>query len=309
MNKVKIVVALSIITAVLAIWAVPLTGIAHSRVDLNSAPDSPSSLSVKFRGTRDRGLLVDVWLGDAGPFVFAIDSGAGVSMVTRRLSSVARLGVNRSRQPLVGGLSASSISSNQETTLKDISIGRQRARLTASVKAAVVENLPTGIDGILDPLDVSPFGYSIDLPNETLEIFDANHPSLLLSDVPQNGTVVRWLKGDNSGRPFVKLGDGRNAVIDTGSSFGLAVNDGILAGNHRRQARAVHDLGGGSVQSTRVAPTTVSIGTLELRSVPTDLLTGVAPGTPVIIGRAALYPFRITFDPVSRLIAIQPSEN
>ena len=33
------------------------------------------------------------------------------------------------------------------------------------------------------------------------------------------------------------------------------------------------------------------------------MLTGVAPGTPIIIGRRALFPFRITFDPASRLIA------
>jgi len=275
---------------------------------LSSAVNSRSSLPVKFKGTRDRGLVVDIWIGDAGPFAFVLDTGAGTSLVTRRVTAAVGLRIERSQQQIVGGLSASSISSNQQTTLQNISIGKQQSRLTASVKAAVVEDLPAGTDGILDPLDVSPYGYSIDLPNETLEIFDLNHPPLRSSDVQSEGAVVRWIKGDNSGRPFVKLGDGRLAIIDTGSGFGLAVSDGVVAGNHGRQSRVIRDLGGGVVQSTRVAPTTVSIGSMELRSIPTDLLSGVASGTPVIIGRAALYPFKITFDPVARLIAIEPSE-
>jgi hypothetical protein len=309
MSKVKIAVALGILSTVIAIWAVPSSGTAHSRVsDLNSI-DSSSSLAVMFKATRDRGLLIDLWIGEAGPFVFALDTGAGISIVNRRVISAAQLPVNKSRQPIVGGLSTTSISSNQETTLQNISIGRKQTRFTATVKAAVVDNLPSGIDGILDPLDVSPYGYSVDLPNQMLEIFDGSRVRLSQSDIRRDGAVVRWIKGDNSGRPFVKLGDGRLAIIDTGSSFGLAVSDGVIAGNHGRQVKAVKDLGGGAVQSTRVAPTTVTIGSLELRSVPTDVLKGVATGTPIILGRAALYPFRITFDPVARLIAIEPSEN
>jgi hypothetical protein len=38
------------------------------------------------------------------------------------------------------------------------------------------------------------------------------------------------------------------------------------------------------------------------------VLSGVAPGTPIILGRRALFPFRITFDPVARLIAFEPAE-
>ena len=308
MSKVRIVVALSLLIAVIAVWAVPLQGTAHSR--LSDRPiQSGSSLPVTFRSSKERGLLVDIWIGDAGPFVFALDTGAGISILNRRVAAVAKLAVHTSRQPLVGGLSTSSISSNEETTIHNIAIGAPQSRLTATVKAAVAEGLPSGIDGILDPLDVSPHGYAVDLPNRILEIFNSNRVRLRESEIPRDGTVVRWIKGDNSTRPFVKLGDGRLAVIDTGSNFGLAVSDGIIAGNHRARNRATRDLGGGTVQSTRVAPTTVSIGSLELRNVPTELLTGVATGTPVIIGRAALYPFRITFDPVARLIAIEPAEH
>jgi hypothetical protein len=308
MSKVRIVVALSILIAVLAIWAVPLTGTAHSRLDHKSI-QSGSSLPVTFRSSKDRGILVDLWIGKAGPFVFALDTGAGISIVSRRVASVAQLEVRTSRQPIVGGLSTASISSNQETTIQNIAIGAPPTKLSATVTAAVADRLPSDIDGILDPLDVSPHGYAVDLPHRILEIFDSNRARLRESDIPRDGSVVRWVRGDNSGRPFVKLGDGRLAVIDTGSNFGLAVSDGVIAGNHQARNRATRDLGGGTVQSTRVAPTTVSIGSLDLRNVPTELLTGVAPGTPVIIGRAALYPFRITFDPIARLIAIEPAEH
>jgi hypothetical protein len=50
----------------------------------------------------------------------------------------------------------------------------------------------------------------------------------------------------------------------------------------------------------------VSIGSLVLEKVPTDILIGAHEGAPVIIGRDALYPFRLTFDPASRLIEIAP---
>jgi hypothetical protein len=68
------------------------------------------------------------------------------------------------------------------------------------------------------------------------------------------------------------------------------------------------DLGGGRVQSRRIAPQTVNIGALVLNGVPTDVLTGVAPGTPIILGRRALFPFSITFDPVANLIAFEPAK-
>ena len=62
------------------------------------------------------------------------------------------------------------------------------------------------------------------------------------------------------------------------------------------------------ISARRVSPVTVNIGSLELRSVPTDVLFGAPAGTPVILGRDALYPFRLTFDPTTQLIEIAPAE-
>jgi hypothetical protein len=218
--------------------------------------------------------------------------------------------VTKSSRPLVGGLSTSPISSNQETQIAGLSLGFRENRISGSFKAAVVTNLPASIDGILDPTEVfSPFGYSVDLPNHELRVFNTTAPRLRVSDVPPGGTVVRWVREAGSNRPFVRLDDGRLALLDTGSGFGLALNEGRVLGraNHRDE-NTIHDLGGGRVQSRRVEPQTVSIGALVLRGVPTDVLTGVAPGTPIILGRRALFPFRLTFDPAAKLIAIEPTE-
>ncbi len=304
MSKAKLAIALSTLSVALVVWAIPISGIAQQRVRQPevrrvSEPIAP----IRLRDESDRGLLASGWINGAGPFVFAIDTGAGVSLISRNVVEQARLQMTKSRRPLVGGLSTSPISSDQESRIAGLALGTRDNRVPGSFAVAIVDNLPRSIDGVLDPTDVfKPFGYSVDLPNRELHVFDTATYRLRLNDVPQEGAVVRWVGND---RPFVRLGDGRLALIDTGSGFGLALNE---VGNHRRSGNAVHDLGGGTVQSRRVEPHTVSIGALVLNGVPTDVLTGAAPGTPIIIGRRALFPFRITFDPASRLISFEPTE-
>jgi Aspartyl protease len=301
-SKAKLAIALSILSVAIVAWAVPISGIAHQRVQ---RPETRMSTPVAPIRLRDEssGLLASGWINGAGPFVFAIDTGAGVSLISRSVVERARLQVTKSRRPLVGGLSTSPISSDQETRIAELALGQRDNHVPGSFSAAIVTNLPGSIDGVLDPTEVfKPFGYSVDLPNHELQVFDTATYRLRLNNVPRDGAVVRWVGSD---RPFVRLGDGRLALIDTGSSFGLALNE---VGNHRGSGNAIHDLGGGTVQSRKVEPMTVSIGALVLNHVPTDVLTGVAPGTPIIIGRRALFPFRITFDPASRLISFEPTK-
>ena len=45
---------------------------------------------VRLREVRGRGLLADVWVNSAGPFIFAVDTGAGATLVSPRVSSAAR---------------------------------------------------------------------------------------------------------------------------------------------------------------------------------------------------------------------------
>ena len=305
MSKAKLAIALSTLSVAIVVWAVPQTGIAHQRVQRPESRSTVTSVApIRLRDERDRGLLTTGWINGRGPFVFAIDTGAGVSLISRSVVERAGLRVAKSGRPLVGGLSTSPISSDEEAHISRLALGRSNNDLPGSFNAAVVTNLPGSIDGVLDPTEVfSPRGYTVDLPNRELRAFDMR---LRLTDVPKDGAVVRWVRQAGSDRPFVKLGDGRLALIDTGSGLGLAMNGGS-GSNHRRSDNSIHDLGGGVVQSYRIEPQVVSIGSLVLNKVPTDMLTGVAPGTPIIIGRGALFPFRITFDPASRLIAFEPA--
>ena len=305
MSKAKLAIALSILSVVTVAWAIPTKGVAHQRVQRLRNTDVVAP--IRMRDERDRGLTAQGWINGAGPFVFVIDTGAGVSLISSRVVQNARLQVSRSQRSLLGGLSTSPISSNQETRVSGLALGERNNAIPGSFAAAVVATLPGSIDGILDPTNVfRPYGYSVDIPNHELRVFDSAAQPLRLTDVPKDGAVVRWVRESGSDRPFVKLGDGRLALIDTGSSFGFALSE--MNSSQRRSENTIHDLGGGMVQSRRVAPQTVSVGALVLNKVPTDLLTGVAPGTPIILGRGALFPFKITFDPSARLIAFEPTE-
>jgi hypothetical protein len=311
-SKTRLAIALSTLSVAMVAWAVPTTGIAHQRVQRPGATRVAASTPVapiRLRDERDRGLLASGWINGVGPFVFAIDTGAGVLLISRSVVERAGLRVTKSQRPLVGGLSTSPISSNQQAQIAALALGSRDNTMPGSVSAAVVANLPGSIDGVLDPADVfKPFGYSVDLPNHELRVLDTTR-GLRLTDVPAGGAVVRWVKEAGSDRPFVRLGDGSLALVDTGSGFGLALTEGrvVSGSNHRRPEDRTHDLGGGTVQSRSISPQTVNIGALVLNGVPTDVLTGVAPGTPIILGRRALFPFKITFDPASKLIAFEPT--
>jgi Aspartyl protease len=301
-SKAKLAIALSTLSVVIVAWAVPIKGIAHQRVEPLRAADVVAP--IRLRDERGRGLLAQGWINGAGPFTFVIDTGAGVSLINRSVVDRAHLSVAKSRRSLVGGFSTSPISSDQESRVSGLALGTAGNNVPGSFTAAVVNGLPGGIDGVLDPTDAfRPYGYSVDLPNNELRVFDTAAYRLRVTDVPKDGAVVRWVGTD---RPFVRLSDGRLALLDTGSALGLALNQG---GRAAGRENTTHDLGGGSFQSRRIEPQTVSIGALVLNRVPTDLLTGVAPGTPIILGRGALFPFKITFDPASRLIAFEPTEH
>jgi Aspartyl protease len=305
MSKARFAIALITLSVATVAWAIPNSGVAHQRLQrqLETPRSAQSLFPVKLRDGRD-GLVANVWLNGAGPFVFAIDTGAGISLISRNAVDRARLQVNKSSRPLVGGLSTSPIASNEETKLSSLALGQPNNLISTHAVAAVVSSLPGAIDGILDPTDVfSPLGYSVDLPNRELRVLEGR---LHANDNPPGGAVVRWIGRD---RPFVRLGDGDLALIDTGSGFGLALTQSrVVGGRNHGEFQNRNDLGGGRVQSREISPQRVSIGALVLNGVPADVLTGVAPGTPIILGRRALFPFKISFDPVARLISFEPTE-
>jgi predicted aspartyl protease len=265
---------------------------------------------VRFRVDDERGLLLNVWVNSRGPYVFVVDTGAGLNVVSERLVNSANLKTTPTSPTLVGGMTGITTSSNREATFDTLALGYQNNLLPARQSALIVSYLPAGIDGILDPtVAFAPYGYSIDMPNGRIEplndSLDLNHSS------PADGATVEWVRRADSDRPFVRLGDGRLALIDTGSRFGLAVSDRqaiIVNRDKTRRTIPSLDVGGGTVNARRVAPTTISIGEMVLRSIPTDIISGGAADAPLILGRDALYPFKISFYPRRRLIEFAPSE-
>jgi len=304
-SKAKLALALGTLTFLNG-WAVPLLGTAHVSFSQRVQATNRSLRPIRFRDQGGAGLVVNTWVNGVGPFAFAIDTGADVSIVSSRVAQSAGLAVTKSRSKIVAGLSNALIAATEEAVAKDLSIGSRDNTVPEPTVLAVVPSLPSGIDGILNPGDLfGSLSYSIDLPNHQLLVFDSKTNGLDLTRTPPDGVVVRWIRVAGSNRPFVKLADGRLALVDTGSGFGLAVREGASS-NGRNHSLRTSDLGGGNVQSRELGPTTVSIGALVLENIPTQTLLGVPASTPVILGRRALHPFKITFDPVARLIAIEP---
>ena len=289
--------------------AVPKTGAASLAV--GNASNSQSKqiarlpTPVRLREAKGRGLLTQAWINGHGPFTVAIDTGAGLTILGQGVAAAVGL-QNVGGSSRVAGLSGNETVMAQ-TVVNRVALGNPDNFLPSKLRIAIAPSLPSGIDGILDPTDASaPLGYTIDFPQKQITAFDSRSSGLSVRQQPADGAVVPWIRDSESNRPFVRLSDGRLALIDSGSEFGLAVSSSATV--NRDSKRAAHrDVGGGQIHASRVAPTTVSIGSLVLRGVPTDVLDGIEKNAPTILGRDALYPFRISFDPTRRLIEIVPS--
>jgi hypothetical protein len=200
----------------------------------------------------------------------------------------------------------------QKAFLRSLAVGFRENTLPARGFVIVSPGLPSDIDGILDPTEAFwPLGYVIDIPRGELRAFDPRATPLRRNETVPEGAVVPWLTDGSTRRPFVSLAGGRRALIDTGSGFGLAVNEGAasalgLTVTGGRDTTESRDIAGGRVLARRIRPATVHIGPLELRGVPTDLLIRAERGAPILLGRDALRPFQLSFDPVNRLIRIEP---
>jgi predicted aspartyl protease len=313
------------------IWAVPYERAAHIASPVGNAEQkswAPQAFgqqsrrgverasmpgTVRFREVQGRGLLVSTWINGAGSFDFAIDTGVGTTLISERVAGLANVRKGTGASVQIGGLSGIGRASGRETTLEQVALGGVENTLPSRITAIVTSDLPPGVDGILDPTDAfTPLGYTLDLPREELSAFDPKAEPIRRGAAPPDGTVVPWLFDGQSRRPYVMLDNGRRALIDTGSAFGFAISEQAahatgLQSIEASDRRPVQDIGGSYIGSRRVSPATINIGSLMLRGVPTDILIGVESTSPILLGRDALRPFRLAFDPVHRLIMIAPS--
>ena len=322
-------ISLSLLALAYITWAAPTSGAAHLRereadrmilacgrslyersvTALKYGKRVPSP--VRFREVEGRGLLVSAWVNGAGPYTFAVDTGAGATILSERVAREARVPAGGNRAS-ISGLSGVGVRAGREARLSSLAIGDRENLLPSESPVIVAGGLPAGIDGVLDPTEgYWPLGYSIDMPNGELAAFDPRLNPVRLGDAPPDGAVVPWLTDARTRRPFVMLDLGRRALVDTGSGFGLAMSESIakasgISSVEGRDRDGVRDLGGGTIAARRVPPITVRIGSLVLRRVPTDVVSGTETGAPILLGREALQPFQLTFDPVNRLVRIAP---
>src|SRR5712691_12716807 len=78
------------------------------KTTLEQTPPVPDA--VGFREVAGRGLLVRTWVNGAGPFSFAIDTGAGATLLSPRVAEEAQVKVKAGRATSIAGLSGSSTS-------------------------------------------------------------------------------------------------------------------------------------------------------------------------------------------------------
>ena len=269
---------------------------------------NPVSVSVPrpagFQEVYGRGLLTNVWINSAGPFSFAIDTGAGATIVSPRVATEANVSLDSGPGPSLAGMSGAVIAAKYGS-IQTLAVGDPNNRLPSGLQVIVSNGLPRNLDGLLDPNDAfGSLGYVIDVPRQQLTAFDPRREPLSSRTSPPEGAVVDWLTEGGSHRPFVLLSNGDRALIDTGSSLGFAVRDSNPY--NRSRGSTVRDVGG-SVSYRRGSPQTIAIGALVLRNIPTDFVSGAAADAPVMLGLNALRPFRLSFDPLHRLIEIAPA--
>jgi hypothetical protein len=260
---------------------------------------------VRFREVRGRGLLVRAWVNGTGPYSFALDTGAGATLLSPRVATEAKVSIKNGRPGSIGGLSGATLAAH-EATLRILALGDSQNYLPAKGDVMVTSGLPKDLDGVLDPTEaLAPLGYIIDIPRGELSAFNPDYSPVRASEQPPQGTVVRWMREGRDRRPFVQLDNGDRALLDTGSNLGLAIRD-LGAGDRKVSAYAIRDVGGGRISARRGRPTTVAIGALVLRNIPVDLISGAEADAPVLLGLSALRPFKLRFDPAHRLIEIVP---
>jgi hypothetical protein len=145
---------------------------------------------VEFREVAGRGLLVKTWVNGAGPFRFAIDTGAGATLLSPGVASEARVKIKSGRATSVAGLSGVGVAAH-EASLDSLAIGDSENYLPAKGATIVTSGLPRDLDGVLDPTEAfSPLGYEIDLPRHEISAFDPRgHGRPMAAREPRSQTL------------------------------------------------------------------------------------------------------------------------
>jgi hypothetical protein len=182
-------------------WAASLEGAAHSRErelngsrraaePLDSGPAAEGRYAsrlpapVHFREVEGRGLLISVWVNGAGAYTFALDTGAGATILSERVGREARVPFN-GNQARISGLSGAGAAAGREAVVRSLAVGDRENFLPSKSPVIVTRALPPGIDGVLDPTEgYWPLGYIIDMPGHEISAFDPRVNPVRADDAP-----------------------------------------------------------------------------------------------------------------------------
>src|SRR6266446_8444300 len=78
--------------------------------------------AVGFREVAGRGLLVRTWVNGAGPFSFAIDTGAGATLLSTRVVNEGQVQITSNRRTSIAGMSGVPVSATA-ATISSLAIG------------------------------------------------------------------------------------------------------------------------------------------------------------------------------------------
>src|SRR3989475_7708816 len=93
-------------------------------------PRSSAPHSVLFQEVSGRGLLIRTWINSQGPFNFAIDTGAGATLLSQRVAEEAGVNVSSGRTISVAGLSGA-LSPARQVSIQKLPTGDPRNYLPA----------------------------------------------------------------------------------------------------------------------------------------------------------------------------------
>ncbi|MGQ0761437.1 MAG: retropepsin-like aspartic protease [Acidobacteriota bacterium] len=98
---------------------------------------------MRLREVRGRGLLADVWVNSVGPFTFAVDTGAGATLVSPHVASAARLDVRWNRTRSIAGLSGRRTTAHN-ANVRSLALVTARTHVPGSRAVMVTPGRPHG---------------------------------------------------------------------------------------------------------------------------------------------------------------------
>src|SRR5258706_2591840 len=100
---------------------------------------------VSFREVPGRGLIVRTWINSVGPYDFAIDTGAGATLLSQRVADEARV-TTRGGRTSIAGLSGVSTAA-RSASIQTLAIGDRDNYLPDKGEAMIVTGLRRDLDG------------------------------------------------------------------------------------------------------------------------------------------------------------------